>query len=432
MLIGFTVGNFRSFKEPVTLSMVAANIVSKPASLDTENVFHVNDNLKLLKSVAMYGANGSGKSNFVAAIQFMRSFVLNSSRNTQINDRIPINQFRLSTETEGQPSLFEIVFVLNNIQYRYGFEVTPSEVVAEWLYDVPTIRERRLFERDHDQITVGTSFKEGKKLEDKTRNNALFLSVVAQFNGQIATHILRWLFNIGIIYGIDDDMYFHFTVEQFRNPKKRQSIIDFMQKVDVGSINNIVHHEEFINFDQVPLEFREQFKPIAQSGGEMSIIRVNTIRSKFDKNNLSSLNEQFDIAEESQGTQKLFALSAPIIDTLENGQILFIDELDARLHPLITSAIIKLFNSSTTNPNNAQLIFTTHDTNLLNNKIFRRDQIWFAEKDRFEATHLHSLVEYKVRNDASFESDYIQGKYGAIPFLGDLSVVVGATHDETP
>lgn len=432
MLIGFTVGNFRSFKEPVTLSMVAANIVSKPASLDTENVFHVNDNLKLLKSVAMYGANGSGKSNFVAAIQFMRSFVLNSSRNTQINDRIPINQFRLSTETEGQPSLFEIVFVLNNIQYRYGFEVTPSEVVAEWLYDVPTIRERRLFERDHDQITVGTSFKEGKKLEDKTRNNALFLSVVAQFNGQIATHILRWLFNIGIIYGIDDDMYFHFTVEQFRNPKKRQSIIDFMQKVDVGSINNIVHHEEFINFDQVPLEFREQFKPIAQSGGEMSIIRVNTIRSKFDKNNLSSLNEQFDIAEESQGTQKLFALSAPIIDTLENGRILIIDELDARLHPLITSAIIKLFNSSTTNSNNAQLIFTTHDTNLLNNKIFRRDQIWFAEKDRFEATHLHSLVEYKVRNDASFESDYIQGKYGAIPFLRDLSVVVGATHDETP
>ena len=416
MLIGFTVGNFRSFKEPVTLSMVAANIVSKPASLDTENVFHVNDNLKLLKSVAMYGANGSGKSNFVAAIQFMRSFVLNSSRNTQINDRIPINQFRLSTETEGQPSLFEIVFVLNNIQYRYGFEVTPSEVVAEWLYDVPTIRERRLFERDHDQITVGTSFKEGKKLEDKTRNNALFLSVVAQFNGLISEQILDWFWNIYLLFGFDDKNYQNYAIRNFANKHNKPRTLSLFKSLNLGNIQDVD-----ISYDKTvpPSEISDYSK-------------IHTMRTRFDEDGTIADLKQFDLDDESEGTKKLFLLSPLLVDTLENGRILIIDELDARLHPLITSAIIKLFNSSTTNPNNAQLIFTTHDTNLLNNKIFRRDQIWFAEKDRFEATHLHSLVEYKVRNDASFESDYIQGKYGAIPFLGDLSVVVGATHDETP
>jgi hypothetical protein len=128
---------------------------------------------------------------------------------------------------------------------------------------------------------------------------------------------------------------------------------------------------------------------------------------------------------ESEGTQKLFAMAGPLVDTLENGRILVIDELDARLHPLITREIISLFNSNQTNPHNAQLIFMTHDTNILSHKFFRRDQIWFAEKDKFGATHLYSLAEYKIRNDASFENDYIQGRYGAVPFIGDLSHLIG-------
>jgi AAA15 family ATPase/GTPase len=148
-------------------------------------------------------------------------------------------------------------------------------------------------------------------------------------------------------------------------------------------------------------------------------------RSFDEQGNPTSL-VSFDIDEnESEGTRKLIYLAGPLIDTLKHGKVLFIDEFDARLHPLITHQIISLFNSNNTNPNNAQLIFATHDTNLLSNRLFRRDQIWFAEKDKLGATHFYSLVEYKVRNDASFEKDYIRGKYGAIPFIGDLAQLLG-------
>jgi uncharacterized protein len=149
------------------------------------------------------------------------------------------------------------------------------------------------------------------------------------------------------------------------------------------------------------------------------------MHQKFDSDGNYISFERFNLeAQESEGTQKIFALSGTLVDTLNNGKVLIFDELDARLHPLISLAIVQLFNSNKTNPNNAQLIFMTHDTNLLSNKLFRRDQVWFTEKNRYGATDLYSLAEYKVRNDASFESDYIKGRYGAIPYVGNLSSMV--------
>jgi AAA15 family ATPase/GTPase len=152
---------------------------------------------------------------------------------------------------------------------------------------------------------------------------------------------------------------------------------------------------------------------------------VQTMHRKFDEKGNSVSTELFDLDEqESEGTQKVFALAGPLVDTLKDGKVLIIDEFDARIHPLISRAIVELFNSNETNPNNAQLIFMTHDTNLLSNKLFRRDQIWFTEKNRYGATDLYSLAEYKVRNDASFESDYIKGRYGAIPYIGNLNHLI--------
>jgi AAA15 family ATPase/GTPase len=441
MLIEFTVGNFRSFKDPVTLSMVAANLVSKDKALDEENTIQVDDDLRLLTSAAIYGANASGKSNLAAALRFMQGFVLNSSRETQAEDRIGVERFRLSTETEGQPSHFEIIFLLDGKKYRYGFEVTTERVVAEWLFFVPTSREANLFERKLDDIKVSTRhFKEGRGIEERTRPNALFLSVVAQFNGEIAQRILTWFRRFNVNLGISDDFDLRFAGELFHEIKSRTGIIHkstilgFIKDLDLG-INDI--RSERVTTPWHPGS--EEAKALLESISSLlvnlpaeEITRIRTVHQKYDSKGNPVGSEIFDlIDQESAGTQRLFSLALPILIALRVGRRLFIDELDARLHPLITQAIIGLFNSKKSNPNNAQLIFTTHDTNLLSNKLFRRDQIWFVEKDRFGASHLYSLAEFRVRNDASFERDYIEGRYGAIPFIqSDPQLVAAGEHGE--
>ncbi len=424
MLIEFSVGNYLSFKETVTLSMVATNVIAKNKSVDENNVFDVDEELSLLKSVAVYGANASGKSNLIKAMNFMRWFVLNSSKETQIEDSINVEEFRLSTETEGKPSYFEIVFILEDKLYRYGFEVDEKQVVSEWLFYVPKVRESKLFERDENGIKMTKVFKEGELISDKTRNNALFLSVNAQFNGKISTNIFRWFMDLNIISGLHSDFYQQVTVEYLQDSEYENEIIELVRKWDLGIDNiKIVPKNVLLEeLEELP-GFTEEFrKRMLESGVQINQIQIKTLHKKYDYEGEMVSQVVFDFEEnESEGTKKLFAFAVPILQSLRYGDILIIDELDARLHPIITRAIIELFNSNQTNPENAQLIFTTHDTNLLSNKIFRRDQIWFTEKNRQGATDLYSLVEYKVRNDASFESDYIKGRYGAIPFLGDLT-----------
>jgi hypothetical protein len=166
----------------------------------------------------------------------------------------------------------------------------------------------------------------------------------------------------------------------------------------------------------------DNIKSFILKNGGGKLTSIQTIHRKFDGEGNSVSTELFDLDDqESEGTQKVFALAGPLVDTLKNGKVLIIDEFDARIHPLISRAIVELFNSNESNSNNAQLIFMTHDTNLLSNRLFRRDQIWFTEKNRYGATDLYSLAEYKIRNDASFESDYIKGRYGAIPYIGNLN-----------
>ncbi len=396
MLIEFTVGNYLSFKEPVTLSMTATDERAKFEKLNENNVFKIDDELSLLKSAAVYGANASGKSNFVKAMGFMRWFIVNSSKNTQIGESIDVEEFRLSTETEGKPSFFEIVFILEGRIYRYGFEVDKKRVISEWLFHVPKVKESKLFNRNGNEIEMTNIFKEGNLIADKTRSNALFLSVNAQFNGKISTKILGWFeSNFKVIFGLHTDAYRPIAIQYFS--KYKNKILKLIQKLDLG-------------IDDIKLV-------------EGNLI---TFHKKYDRegNVVSPAILDFD-ENESEGTKKLFDLAVPILDTLKNGEVLVIDELDARLHPLMTRTIIDLFNSNDTNPHNAQLIFMTHDTNLLNKIVFRRDQIWFVEKNEEGVSDLYSLVEFKVDNDSNFEDDYIKGKYGAIPFIGNFIQLFG-------
>lgn len=424
MLIQFQVANYRSFKEPEIFSMVAAKISSKDKSIDVNNVINLSDNPDLLTSAAIYGANASGKSNLITAMRFMKTFVLNSLQDFQADEVIGVEPFRLSEETIDLPSSFEIVFILDDRRYRYGFEVDTEKVVSEWLYHVPSSRETRLFERNGENISISSAFREGKtELFALTRHNALFLSVVAQFNGELSRKILRWFRGLGISSGLNDRSYRLYTIQNLEKDRYRDEIIDFVRRLDLG-ISDIEIEHEITDYQQSLPGFGVEPRPITRSV-------VKTAHRKFDIEGKPSTIENFNLdLHESEGTRKLFAFAGPIIDTLQSGKILIVDELDARLHPLITCAIIDLFNSVRNNPHRAQLVFTTHDTNLLSNKLFRRDQIWFAEKDKKGATHLYSLVEFKVRNDASFEKDYVSGRYGAIPFIGDLSKVVETHTDE--
>ncbi|MFN8787518.1 MAG: AAA family ATPase, partial [Pseudanabaena sp.] len=383
----------------------------------------------------IYGANASGKSNLHAALQFMRRFILNSSKDSQEGETINVEPFRLSTETERQASAFEAIFILNKRKYRYGFEVNSQEVVSEWLFDTPTTRERKLFVRNNKHIEVKNSFSEGVGVDVRTRDNALFLSVVSQWNGKIAKEILRWFQSLSIA-DPSDIQNRRYTVKCFEDGSYKDEIVEFIKRLDLG-INSIEIETIEPDLSKFPKSLQERLTELQLRS--LRRTSITTFHWKYDQDG-DRTPELFDLdTHESEGTKRLFALAGLLIDTLKKGRILFVDEFDSSIHPLITCAIIDLFNSKETNPNNAQIIFITHDTNLLSHKIFRRDQIWFAEKDEKGSTHLYSLAEYKipteedskeetfkkVRNDASFEDNYIHGKYGAIPFIGNLHSLLG-------
>jgi AAA15 family ATPase/GTPase len=435
MLVEFQVGNYLSFNDIRTFSMVGSTPIKEHESDD--NFCNVTEDpsgkLKILKSAVLYGANGSGKSNLFSAMNFFRDFILNSSSGRQATDKIKITKFLLSTETEKEPSYFEMVFFIDDTRFRYGFEADEEKVHSEWLFSLsnkPSSKEVRLFTREFQDIEPNVrAFKEGKDLESRTRANALFLSTVAQLNGEISNQILEWFkqkFNL--ISALNDSNSPFITVEKFQeNEKYRNLITDFFKSVNVGFDDiEIIEGNDFLKLNQdklpkrIPKEVKDLIKAFrnleaksketSNSAVKSFSFSINAIHNKYNKANKIVGSQRLNFGVESKGTNKLLGLLGPIIDTIENGKVLVIDELDSSLHTLLTVELIKFFHSRANKK--AQLIFASHDTNLLRKDLFRRDQIWFAEKDEFGATDLYSLVEYKinqantVRNDASFEKDW--------------------------
>ena len=422
MLIQFTVGNFKSFKDKATLSLEATSDDWR----EEDNLAIVGDQ-RLLKAAAIYGPNAGGKSNFLSAMLTLCKLVRESSKDTQQGDAIPVTSFLLNSATELAPSFFEIVFLQQGTRYRYGFEATPEAIQSEWLFSQEnSIRETRLFTREGVVIEPTESFKEGKGLESRTRSNALFLSVAAQFNGEIAGTILNWMNMFRDISGLDDQKYMLFTATRLDDPEYGPLIRELVKQADIG-IENL--KREDVAPDQIPKLIpkgipnttRERLLQIAHAGGFL----VKTFHQRFNANNRPTGLVEFNLkTDESAGTQKFVALMGPFLDTLRNGSVLFVDEMEARLHPLLTKALVGLFNSSA-NRKNAQLIFATHDEGLLDPKAIRRDQVWFVEKDGFGASRLYSLDEFKgVRKEAKFAKEYLLGQFGGVPHVGDLQGVL--------
>ena len=313
----------------------------------------------------------------------------------------------------------------------------------KWLFGFDTEnsnKESTYFTRENQNIKVSNkNFKEGKGLKNNTRPNALFLSTVAQLNGEVSNKIQNWLkANINVISGLEDATT-AYTIGRFQDQEEfRKKIINFFKLTNLG-IEDIKMEEPVLdNLTKILPQKREdekiasliqdlqkELKDRMKKGGDAREISINAFHKKFDEANKLIDTIALDFELESKGTQKLFGLLGPWFDTLEKGKILIVDELDSRLHTKLTTELLKIFQSGI-NTKNAQLIFASHDTNLLRNDLFRRDQIWFTEKDNSGSTDLYSLVEYKinqatsVRNDASFEKDYLIGKYGAIPYFGNI------------
>lgn len=425
MFIEFTVSNYLSFRDEVCFSLVAGKKKSQSKVLDKDATFELRPDLKLLKCAVLYGANASGKSNLFAAVAFMRTFVLNSSKESQSDEAIPVRPFLLQEGLTLQPSSFSITFAIEDVVYSYSFSATSTRIVSEELSSLKGKKETTLFSRSEQKISLSKAFAEGNLLDAKTRENALFLSVCANFDGKISRAILRWFRRIHVISGLEDMGLLPYTRQCLATDHENHSHVQELIKSFGLGIRRFELGEEEPTFtipSDAPAEIRRVASAILKAEKKKGPLprRIMSFHPMFD----SSGNEVGEIgldlaADESEGTQKLVALSGPLVDTLKSADILFIDEFDARLHPILSHNILKQFNSTTANPNNAQLIVATHDTNMLDRDLLRRDQIWFCEKDKYGSSHLTSLVEYKVRNDASFEKDYIMGKYGAIPMLSN-------------
>jgi len=418
MFVEFTINNFRSIKDSVTFSMVAA-------SKDEFNTFHTRD-LEILSSAVIYGANASGKSNVLKSMILMRNIVLNLEKVHQSTDKLPHNPFKLSEQTLNASTSFQIIFLIDDIRYRYGFEIDSSTVYAEWLFVDERGRESKLFYRDtDDEFYVNKiKFKEGKGLEEKTLKNQLFIWKCDSENGPISKTILNWFSRFNMIDGLENRGYIEFTFNQMKNEAFRKEIVSLVKFADLGIVDIAMNETKADIKELEAFPIPQEIKEVISKNESLIRIETQTAHKFFDANNAELGNVKFDLQrDESYGTNKFFAMSAPILDTLKNGGVLIVDELDASLHPILTIHLVKLFHSSETNPKNAQLIFATHDTNLLNNDILRRDQIWFTEKNQFGATDLYSLVEYKqnpARKNTNLEKNYLQGRYGAIPYIGEL------------
>ena len=407
MLVEFTVGNYRSIAEKATLSLIAAPIKSGPHAgrLDEENLIYINEKLSLLKSAVIYGANASGKSNVLNALIDMGTF-MQYSVGKQIEIAYPFKPFLLMDGYKEDVSHFEIIFLLEGIQYRYGFELLSDRVEKEWLYFFPQSRQSTLFERTHGQsIKIGNYLKGAGKLKELVSDKTLFLTVCRNFKVERAIYIFDWVESFQALSGIKDSTAQH-TIRCLDSNFNSKEIIDFVIALDLGISG--------ISVTRTKNEINTQEEDPNSIGKNFIVETVHTL---FNQQREASSEVKLNMkVHESQGTKKLFAMSGKIVEVLKKGRILAVDEMDSGLHPVLTKKIVELFHSKTTNPKNAQLIFSTHDTNLLSSQLFRRDQIWFTEKDRVGSTNLYSLAEVKVRNDASFETDYLHGKYGAIPF----------------
>lgn len=411
MLLRFGVTNDHSIRDTQELSLVASSLKDDETGLiRPANLSHA-----LVPAAIIYGANASGKSNVIRALEFMRKTIRSSHFMGEICDGLDRSPFRLSPSTPAEPTTYDVDFIVNGVRYHYGFSFNDETFLSEWLYAFPSGRRQMLFDRNGANFTFGRALKgRNHVIADLTRENSLFLSAAAQNAHeqltQIRTGMAEWIFDTEISA----------SPSRIRTRYKDASdgdirIIDLLDKFGTGICG-------------IGREIRQR------SGDHGSATRIllgldnagdDDYEVFFDHRTSEGSFVPFTLMEESDGTRRLLLLLSSALRALDRGGLLVIDELSSSLHTMACEAIVALFSDPKTNPKGAQLIATTHDTNLLRSPLLRRDQIWFTEKDAGGATHLYPLSDFHTRAGDNFEKGYLQGRFGAVPFSGDVRDLLG-------
>ncbi len=417
MLVEFSVKNFMSFKDKITFSMEAAT-----GTENEENIISIpNINERILKSTAIYGANASGKTNlikaFTAAILMVRK-----SNNRQVGEKLmEMEPFAFDEKSKKEPCEFEFVFYANEMKYIYGFIADKEKVYEEYLYQYFTAKPTRIFERTNVNEYKFLQADEGKLNAIKTQNidNKLFLATATAWNYDKTKEPYLWFAkNIDTYSGgmlLNDFVVESYSKDEGEELKK--FTLKLLNEADIVIKDFSVEIEER-DVDSNMLMLLKNFNipspMLPQKQRDVKIRMTHEVTN--DEENMK--NYELNLNNESSGTQILFSFAPILKDVFENGKILVIDEIERSLHPSLVEMIIKFFHNPKINKGNAQLIFNTHDTNLLSLDIFRRDQIWFAEKDpKKGATDLYPLDDFSVRKNENIQKGYLNGRYGAIPFV---------------
>ncbi len=432
MLTEFRFSNYRSFRDEQQLSLVA----NKADKSLTQNLMEspALPNHHLLRSAVLYGANASGKSNALKALSFMEQMVRLSVHRPPLSSSGTLaRSFRLDPDTLHEPSEMQITFIQQGVRYEYGFVVGRRRFHAEWLIAYPEGRPQTWFKRElntdsneYDWYFGSKLLGEKQRLKDLTRPDVLFLSIGAQFNHQQLTTVYEWFVeNLYVIDPTDTAHLRQHTAERvLEEGAFKQRVAELVRLADLG-ISDFQMERKAVSTipDEAPPSLQRWMAVMQEEGVNLETVETSFFHTGKDGETIPI---PFKDEDESLGTLRLFHLASTIIDALDHGHVLVVDEMDDSLHPLLIQAIVELFHDPALNQKGAQLIFNTHDTTLLNLDLLRRDQIWFVEKDREGASHLYALLEFNPRSDVAVGKNYLQGRYGAIPFVGGLAQELSA------
>lgn len=413
MLIEFSFENYRSVRDPVTLSMVAGR-----ARLLPENCCPCpgEKKLRLLKCAVVYGANASGKSNLIMALRCMVGMVRRGLTAEPSRFQPRLAPFRLDPLTAAEPSRFEIIFTSGGVRFVYGLAVRDATVHQEWLHAWPRGKMRLVFERTTSAegeagLETGPDWKpEARSLAESMPDGELLLSHPAAADHPMVRTARDWFDHEIRCVGPFPDFTGELdaTTELATiDPEARKRLVEFLRLADLGISDFRIEPDGAVD-------------PNDPASTARLRSRITLIHEAVSPEGETTEVPLDSFEEESSGTQKFFALAGAWFEALNRGTLLVVDELDLRLHPLLTRRLVELFYDEQSNAKGGQLIFTTHDSSLLNAELFRRDQVWFAEKTPEGATSLYSLADFRPRRGENFRAGYLEGRYGAIPFVGDL------------
>jgi hypothetical protein len=422
MLLRFRFSNFQSFRSQQEFSLLAS--LGPDSTEDLVPVPALKENA--LRTAAIYGANASGKTTVLRALQFMVEAVKNSHRLWEPNMPIPVPSFRGGPDMHAAPSEFEADFLLNDVRHQYGFSLDAEGVVQESLSAFPNGKKQRWFTRERGKpIMFGRNLPgDNKTIAGLTRSNSLFVSAAAQNNHEALSAVYNW-FVTRSSFVMDDRVELRIATAQIcTTDEDRSAIAHLVSVADLGIADVKLRPSDLddptrekvkklIDAMISILEIKEPVPPeLAEPRPSLQLLH-----------RIAGSVVPFDLAEESNGTIAYLALLGPIRRVLSKGGALFIDELDRSLHPIVVTYILSLFKSAATNPHGGQLVFNTHDTSLLRRGLLRRDQVWFTEKDRNGESHLYPLTDFKPRKEENLGTGYLQGRYGAIPFINSESSI---------